>query len=119
MSIVKVSGVYDEYLEFNDGTKMYSEHYQDCCENHYLDFEHLSIGDFEGMEFDLSNDNFFERVPDYGIKLIPVSGGWPVGIPGYAQNNGYYSSNLTLVIEKSDGTRKTYDIQECQQWSDY
>jgi hypothetical protein len=46
--------------------------------------------------------------------LNPIKG-HPVRIPGYGSNNGYYSSNLDLVL--SDGKRfeKYYDISECQE----
>jgi hypothetical protein len=109
MKVVEVS----EGLVFDDGTQLYSHHVGDCCEQHYLDFEHINLSEFEGLEFDLSNDNFFERVPDYGIRLIPTNG-HPVSIPGYGYNNGYYSDNLTLEISFPDKGNKTYDITDCQ-----
>jgi hypothetical protein len=98
---------------FDDGTQLYSHHVGDCCEQHYLDFEHINLSEFEGLEFDLSNDNFFERVPDYGIRLIPTNG-YPVSIPGYGYNNGYYSDNLALEVSFPDKGNKTYDITDCQ-----
>jgi hypothetical protein len=109
MKVVEIS----EGLVFDDGTQLYSNHMSDCCEHHYLDFEHISLSDFEGLEFDLSNDNFFERVPDYGIRLIPTNG-HPISIPGYGYNNGYYSDNLDLVISSPGKSDKTYEITECQ-----
>lgn len=101
---------------FNNGIKLFSEHEQNCCENHWLSLRDLSLDDFEGLKFDLSNDNFFTRIKDYGIALNPVHG-WPVRIPGYGSNNGYYSSDLTLIIADENNTIKTYDISECQDWS--
>ena len=109
MKVVKIS----EGLVFDDGTQLYSNHMSDCCEHHYLDFEHISLSDFEGLEFDLSNDNFFERVPDYGIRLIPTNG-HPVSIPGYGYNNGYYSENLELVVSFPNGNSRSYGITDCQ-----
>ena len=99
-----------DYLTFSDGTRISSEHDQDCCESHYLSFSDLKVDDFEGLFFDFSGD-FFERVEDYGIRLIPIEG-HPISIPGYADNNGYYSSNLTLVVEGPFA--KNYDISDCQ-----
>ncbi len=110
---MKVVEIKDESIVFEDGTKLYSHHEQDCCEHHYLDFTHTSVDDFHGLEFDLTNDNFFERVKDYGIRLIPIIG-HPVSIPGYGYNNGYYTDNLSLVLKFSDGTIKNYNITECQ-----
>ena len=65
----------------------------------------------------MENDDFFERIPDYGIALRPING-HPVRIPGYRDNNGYYSSNLDLILTNTDGRGvfKEYNITECQNW---
>ena len=63
--------------------------------------------------FDLSGENFFKKIEGYGIELIPIEG-HSVKIPGYASNNGYYSSDLALVIRK-EGVTKEFDITECQE----
>jgi hypothetical protein len=110
---MKVVEIKDESIVFEDGTKLYSNHDRDCCETHYLDFTHITIDDFDGLEFDLTNDNFFERVEGYGIRLIPVMG-LPVSIAGYGYNNGYYSEELTLVVKFTDNAEKRYDITDCQ-----
>ena len=117
MKNLKVSSISREKITFDNGTVLYSEHEQDCCEWHYLSMEDLTIDDFNGLEFDLSNDNFFERIEEYGIALKPLNG-FPVRIPGYGSNNGYYTSNLTLVITNPDGVSiyKEYGIDECQFW---
>jgi len=114
---MKVVEIKDECIVFQDGAKLFSSHDQDCCENHYLDFTYISIDDFDGLEFDLTTDNFFERIKDYGIRLIPIIG-HPVSIPGYGYNNGYYTENLSLILEFPNGTIKNYDITECQEVRD-
>ena len=110
----KVVLITDDLLRFDDGTTLSSDHDQDCCEAHYLSFKDLSQSDFDGLEFDLSSDTFFEKVEDYGIRLLPDNG-QPVSVPGYGYNNGYYSANLTLVLDRN-GSSKTFDITECQEW---
>lgn len=112
---VKAKIVGRDFIEFDDGTRLYSDHYQDCCETHYLNFSDLTIEDFDGLEFDLTNEDFFERIDGYGIALKPVSG-HPVRIPGYASNNGYYSSNLSLVVTFPSGNSNVFDIRECQNY---
>ncbi len=97
-------------LVFADGTTISSDHDNDCCESHYLSFADLKSEDFAGLSFDFSGD-FFERVDGYGIRLIPIEG-HPVSIPGYGYNNGYYSSELTLVVEGPFANR--YDVSDCQ-----
>lgn len=119
MEKVKVIKIDSESIVFDNGMSLYSVHDQNCCESHYLSMTDLTMLDFEGLEFDLSNDTFFNRIEGYGIELIPIHG-HSVKIPGYGSNNGYYSSNLDLVISDANGkTIKSFDISECQEWNDY
>ena len=113
MNKLKVTAVTANEILFENGIKLYSDHNQDCCESHYLDLTHISISDFKGLEFDLSNDDFFERIEDYGIALKPINR-FPVRIPGYGSNNGWYSSNLSLVLTDGKDFTKIFDIAECQ-----
>ena len=108
----KVTKVTSDYIEFDNKVQLFSDHRQDCCESHYLDFSNLSLSDFEGLEFNLNNDEFFKRIEDFGIELRPING-FPVRIPGYGYNNGYYSSNLSLIL-KGKNFEKRFDIEECQ-----
>lgn len=112
----KLTSINTECLLFDDDVKLYSDHSQDCCEHHWLSFDDLTPLDFEGLEFDFSTDSFFRKIDGYGIELIPTNG-HSVKIPGYGSNNGYYSTELTLVVEK-DGKRNVFDITECQEISD-
>ena len=98
---------------FENGVILSSYHETDCCESHYLDMADLTLEDFEGLEFDLTNDSFFKRIEDYGIELIPIRG-HSVKIPGYGSNNGYYSDKLDLTLSDGKGFHKQYDITECQ-----
>ena len=109
----KVIQVKDYGIVFDNGLELYSNHESSCCESHELYFRDLSLKDFEGLEFDLSNDNFFKRVDGYGIELIPVHG-WPVRVAGHGYNNGYYSCQLDLILTDGKGFSKTFDITECQ-----
>ncbi len=110
---MKVKQVTTYEIIFEDGSRLHSDHCQDCCERHWLAFEHIKLEDFDGLEFDLTGDSFFKRIPDYGIELVPIHG-YSVRIPGYGSNNGYYSSELTLVLVDSKGERKFFDISDCQ-----
>ncbi len=113
MNKLKVVNVNSDSIEFENEVFLQSDHQQDCCEAHYLDFSDLSLIDFEDLEFDLSNDNFFKKIEDYGIELIPIQG-HSVKIPGYGSNNGYYSTNLVLTITNNKDFTKEFDITECQ-----
>ena len=109
---VKVVSISDDWITFDNGARLYSNHKSDCCESHYLSLADLALAEFEGLEFDISNDNFFERSVGYGIALKPLNG-HPVRIPGYGYNNGYYSSQLDLIL-KGNGFEKVYDVSDCQ-----
>lgn len=92
-----------------------SKHDQSCCESHYLDFSYLENNDFSNLLFDLNSKSLIEKVPGYGIRLVPTNG-HPISIPGYADNNGYYTDDLTIVIKPL--YRKVFlrkeDITSCQ-----
>lgn len=110
----KIVKVEFDGITFDDGHVLYSEHEQECCESHWLNFEDVQLDEVKDLEFDLAADGaFFERVEDYGIRLKPTNG-HPVSIPGYAVNNGYYSADLTLVLERPNGERVRWDVRECQ-----
>lgn len=112
---LKVVSLKGDTITFDDGSTLHSHHDQDCCESHYLSLADLTLKDFEGLEFNLTNDQFFSRVSGFGITLNPVHG-WPVRIPGYGNNNGYYSSNLNLILSVNGTEVRTFDITECQDY---
>lgn len=111
--MTKVIKIEKDNIYFEDGSILTHQHDSDCCESHYLDLSNIELSDFDDLEFDLSDENFFNRITDYGIELVPVKG-HSVKIPGYGYNNGYYSSNLNLELTLPDGIRKEFDISECQ-----
>ena len=113
MNRLKVINVDSDCIVFECNVELYSNLEQDCCESHYLSMSDLTLNDFEGLEFDLTNDNFFKRIEDFGIELVPING-HSVKIPGYSSNNGYYSSQLDLIVTDDKGFSKRYDITECQ-----
>ena len=111
------NGWVDGVIVFSNGYKLTTNHESDCCEHHYWSLTDLSLSDFDNLEFDFDDDNFFGRIEGYGICLVPVNG-FPVRIPAYGSNNGYYSDNLSLVLSKDNKIIKEYDITECQESSD-
>ena len=112
MNKLKVVKVGQYGIVFDNGLELSSNHDQDCCEHHELYFKDLTLADFEGLEFDLTNENFFKRVDGYGIELLPLNG-HPVRVAGHGNNNGYYSDQLDLVLSGKD-FNKVFDITECQ-----
>lgn len=117
MDKLKVIKVNSDCIVFENGIKLYSEHATNCCEDHWLSMEDLTLDDFSELEFDLTNDNFFNRIEGYGIELVPIKG-HSVKIQGYGSNNGYYSSYLDLILTDDKDFYRKYDIEECQIISD-
>src|SRR5690606_23264188 len=111
----KIIKIYDETIEFNDGSKLYSFHDQSCCESHYLDPSGIELDEVNDLIFDLDKplEEIIERVPGYGIRLIPRHG-MPLSIPGYGYNNGYYSDNLSLTLSRNNGSNESLNITDCQ-----
>ena len=112
----KVIHVSSEGIKFDNDITMISQHNQDCCEWHELTFDDLTMQDFKGLSFDLTKDDFFNRIEGFGIELLPVHG-HSVKIPGHGSNNGYYGSNIHLVlIDENNKVYKSYDVSECQDY---
>lgn len=111
--MVKVIYVDADVLRFDDGSELSSSHESDCCESHYLSFADSKLSDFDGLNFDLSSSDFFEKVEGFGIRLLPTNG-HPISVPGYGYNNGYYSAELTLVLERANKTTTKFDVTDCQ-----
>jgi len=109
MKNLKVINIDNETIEFENGLKLCSNNEKDCCEAHYLSMEGLTIEDFNGLEFDLTKDDFFKRIEGYGIELISIKG-HSIRIHGYCYSNGYYSSKLNLVLTNGKDFTKTYNI---------
>lgn len=115
--MTKIKEIKNDIIYFENGYELYSDHDQDCCESHYLDFEHIDESDYKDLEFDLSKDDFFTRIPGYGIQLNALNN-FPLRIPGYGSNNGYYSDNLTLILKDNFKEKTTFDITDCQEVND-
>ena len=116
--VVAIKNENDGVIEFSNGYILSTHHDQDCCESHYWSLTDLSIDAFDNLKFDLDDDNFFGRIEGYGICLVPING-FPIRIPAYGSNNGYYSENLSLVLTKDNKTIKEFDITECQDIEGY
>lgn len=117
----------DSRVIFTDGYELTSDHYQDCCESHYLDFSMLknyNIGSATGkpiniyeQEFDFSSGVPFSRVDEMGILLYDTEGNKYL-INGYGYNNGWYGDNIELVLYQNHLKKYHYDVSECQKECD-
>ena len=123
---MKIITINDGELIFENGLTITSEHEQDCCESHWADFSVMqgyNINTVTGKQIDIKEVEFSENikecidlVEDAGFNLIAIDGS-KYFIPCYASNNGYYSSDLTLVISHNN-VKAEIDITDCQKWDD-
>lgn len=94
----------DNKIEFSDGSTITYEHEQDCCEVNWADFSVLEVF-YKGEEFE---DYKVKPIED-GFLLIlegvePSKRSHSIYIPCYSDQNGYYSSDLTITVNKMTST---------------
>lgn len=124
LSNMKIVEIDDDHLAFDNGCILTSDHEQDCCESHWLDFSVMSgynVGTATGKTiniyeqvFDFSNGVTFKEVEDMGILLTDTEGNNYL-VNGYGENNGYYGTNIDLVLyDENYKTIFEYDVSNCQ-----
>lgn len=102
---MRIKQIYDDKVEFDDGTVVSAYHSQDCCESVWADF-HSLVGQPRIDYVDFPEDLDIEVVPDFGFRMNKYF------VPCYNQQNGYYSSSLSLIIEKPSGEKKEISISD-------
>lgn len=103
---MKIKEITSEHILFNNGTQIESYHDQDCCEHVYADFEQLLTTTIMDEEFTNEDLQQIRPIEDAGLKLKTYL------IPCYNEQNGYYSSDLTLIVRYPDGTETKTDISK-------
>jgi len=98
----------DDKIVFSNGTEMIWEHEECCCEEVYPDFK--SVKDLPGIEYhNFPADIQIEVVKDFGFRF----GGenqWYF-VPCYSKQNGYYGTDLYIIITYPDKTTKKIDVE--------
>lgn len=102
-------------LILDDGSKLIfsTYHNQDCCESVYGDFSIVKYHETELVGQHLSKVEV-KSVTDMGF-LLCFSFNYKatkIFIPCYNYQNGYYSSDLNLLVD-DNGTQTTIDISDC------
>ena len=105
----------DDSLEVQFGEhilKISTFHEQDCCEHVWADFGVIShyVGMIKGSTFDKI---IIKAVPEMGILIcfIEAYGHENVFVPCYNEQNGQYSSDLELVVDRN-GVEMNIDISK-------
>lgn len=92
---MKIKEVTDEHILFDDGSEITYDHYCDCCETNYADFEQLDTI-ARNTEFD--SDLVFEEADDFGFRF----GNKPnkmFFVPCYSNQNVYYSNDVDIYYK--------------------
>lgn len=117
---MKIKQIDEDEIIFDNNYKLKCYHEQDCCESVYADFEMLknyNVSVKTGKNIKIKEIEFVETlellidgVPGAGFNIISIIGE-KFFIPCYNEQNGYYSSNLELILDKGK-TQEIMDISE-------
>ena len=100
----KVTAKYNHNgVEFSNGYSITDYHDQDCCESVYADWSSLDDTSFVFETFTKVVIRFIENV---GFRINDHT------INCYNEQNGYYSEELSLIIEKDDRKLMEFDITD-------
>lgn len=89
---MKIKEITYDHILFDTGDCITFEHYQDCCENVYADFEQL---DDIARNYDFK-ELLFESVSNHGFLLGDKKRSF--FIPCYNEQNGYYDGNISILL---------------------
>lgn len=118
---MKIVQITDERIIFDNGYILKYYHEQDCCEHVYADFKILNTYNLStktGKEINIKEINFeediqhlIEGIKDTGFNMISKIGE-KFFVPCYNEQNGYYGSDLELILIISDEIYENFNISE-------
>lgn len=118
--MAKIYKITKEAIEFMDGTLLYTEHQQECCELVVADLRYLyDEAGVSNAEFDTTSlETLVEFVPDFGFRLIDVNGvGYSCPCYDFGADSGYYySDNISLQLYKASGDAVEVDGHTIKAW---
>ena len=92
---MRIRGITNEYIAFDDGSLITFAHDPDCCEHNYANFSY--IREEPGIyTFDFDKDLIFESIDGSGFRF--GSRNFMVFVPCYSDQNGYYSSDIDIYF---------------------
>lgn len=119
---MKITKWDDDCIYFSDGSTITYDHINDCCENNWADFSVLELfyQQEEFVDFDIIPVEECGFVLSLRFAREPISPGsqWyydyaqskKILIPCYSDQNGYYSTDLTIIVHHPDGTSNNYPL---------
>ena len=108
---MKITKWDEDRITFDDGSYISYDHNQDCCEYNYADFSVLDVmlgrdkdyTEFDSFKINAVDDGGFLiklKLPDNRILCKPYRN---IFIPCYSEQNGYYTTNITIIHSDKDG----------------
>ena len=128
---MRISKIDEDGIIFRDRNwkdiRLKDYHDQECCESHYADWSTLELNkEYVSANGKAKQLRFFDFPEELSELIVPVKDlgfflkaddGSKILVNCYADNNGYYNTDLELKLEEIIYTSKgTLDISECQQW---
>lgn len=117
---MKIKNITESNIIFDNGYELEAFHDRDCCEDVYADFSVLqtyNVSNITGNTINIREIDFEENlnklvkgIEGQGFNLISKIGE-NFFVPCYNEQNGYYSSNLTLILHKQE-EKETLDITD-------
>lgn len=118
---MKIKEINDDYILFDNGYKLRAYHEQDCCENVYADFEILKDYNvstktgksikIQEIDFEESLEQLIQGIEGQGFNMVSKIEE-KFFVPCYNSQNGYYSSDLELILCKTENLEETLDISD-------
>lgn len=118
---MKIKEIKEDKIIFDNGYELEYYHEQDCCEHVYADFEILkdyNVSTKTGKTINIKEIDFEESL----VELIDGVKGQGFNmiskieekffVPCYNEQNGYYSSELRLILYK-EKAKEIMDISDC------
>lgn len=117
---MKIKEINEEKIVFDNGYELEYYHEQDCCEQVYADFDILKdynistktgkIINIKDIDFEEHLEYLIQGIENEGFNMISKIGE-KFFIPCYNNQNGYYSSELELILKRGKA-KEVMDISE-------
>ena len=117
---MKIKEINEEKIVFDNGYELEYYHEQDCCEQVYADFDILKdynistktgkIINIKDIDFEEHLEYLIQGIENEGFNMISKIGE-EFFIPCYNNQNGYYSSELELILKRGKA-KEVMDISE-------
>ena len=120
---MKIKSISIDEIEFDNGSVLDSEHRQNCCEHHYVDFTSMedqfskktefpeNLNDLVVLDYNSEKDNIRgEKYTTFVILQDKKGRKYTLNI--YNENNGYYGTEVILVLTTKKGKETRLLIQK-------